>query len=67
MIHDFANRIVNPEKAVEIVKSGDRVYLHANSCYPELLVKALCNRYNELNNVEICHLTSFTTAPYVNP
>ncbi len=67
MIHDFANRIVNPEKAVEIVKSGDRVYLHANSCYPELLVKALCNRYNELNNVEICHLTSFTTAPYVEP
>jgi acetyl-CoA hydrolase len=65
MIRDFANRIVNPEKAVEVVKSGDRVYLHANSCYPELLVKALCERYNELNGVEICHLTSFTTAPYV--
>lgn len=65
MIRDYANRIVNPEKAVEVVKSGDRVYLHANSCYPELLVKALCNRYNELNDVEICHLTSFTTAPYV--
>ena len=67
MNRDYASRIVNPEKAVEIVKSGDRVYLHANSCYPELLVKALCNRYNELNGVEICHLTSFTNAPYVEP
>lgn len=61
------SKIVSAEEAVKVIKSGDTVYLHANSCYPEVLVKAMCARYKELENVTVTHLTTFHKAPYTAP
>lgn len=60
-------KIVSAEEAVKIIKSGDVVYLHANSCYPDVLVNAMCARYKELKDVTVMHLTTFHKAPYAEP
>ena len=41
------------EEAVQIIKSGDRVFIHGGAATPKLLVKAMADRYNELRRVEI--------------
>jgi len=66
-IQKYKSKIVSAEEAVKVVKSGDKIVLHANSCYPELLVNALCDRYQELNDVEIAHLTIFQKPKYLDP
>jgi len=58
---------VSAEDAVKIVKSNDRVYLQAAAAAPQVLIKALSARHEELRNVEICQLHTEGDAPYANP
>ncbi|HEX9828176.1 MAG TPA: acetyl-CoA hydrolase/transferase C-terminal domain-containing protein [Flavobacteriaceae bacterium] len=58
---------VNAEKAVKIVKSNHRVYLQAAAAAPQVLIRALSARHEELRNVEICQLHTEGDAPYANP
>jgi acyl-CoA hydrolase len=58
---------VSAEEAVKIVKSNDRVYLQAAAAAPQVLVRALSARHEELKNVEICQLHTEGDAPYANP
>ncbi len=61
---NYTNKIVTAEEAVKVIKSNDYVHLHANSAYPDLLVKVMTDRYKELENVKVAHLTTFHKAPY---
>lgn len=61
--------IVSKEKAVGIVKSGDRVFIQGAAMTPNTLIDALCNRYQELENVEIISIhtegdAKYTMEPY---
>jgi len=58
---------VTAAEAVQVVKSGDRVYVQAAAATPTVLTKALTERANELKDVEICHLHTEGDAPYANP
>ena len=58
---------VSAEKAVQIVKSNNRVYLQAAAAAPQVLIRALSARHEELRNVEICQLHTEGDAPYANP
>ncbi|WP_299778273.1 acetyl-CoA hydrolase/transferase C-terminal domain-containing protein [uncultured Formosa sp.] len=58
---------VSAADAVKVIKSNDRVYLHAAAAVPQLLINALTARHEELRNVEICHLHTEGEAPYANP
>jgi acyl-CoA hydrolase len=60
-------KYVTAEEAVKVVKSGDRVYLHAAAAAPTILANALTERASELRNVEICHLHTEGEARYANP
>ena len=60
-------RIVSPEKAVGVVRSGDRVYIHSAAAAPQRLVGALSARGDELRGVEITHLHTEGPAPYADP
>ncbi len=60
-------RSVSAEEAVKIVKSNNRVYLQAASAAPQVLIRALSERHEELRNVEICQLHTEGGAPYANP
>lgn len=64
-------QIVSAEKAVSLVKSNDRVFFQGAAMTPVLLIDSLCERYNELRNVEIVHIhthgdAKYTRAPYTD-
>ena len=54
-------------KAVAIIKSGDRVYIHGMAAAPQALIVAMTMRANELSNVEVVHLHTEGPAPYAAP
>lgn len=60
-------RYVTPQEAVQVVKSGDRVFLHGMAAAPRVLSAALVERADELRNVEIMHLHVEGEAPYADP
>lgn len=57
---------VSPEQAVQIIKSGDRVYIHTAAAAPQSLIDAMTNRHEELRDVEIVHLHIEGRAPYTD-
>lgn len=61
------SKYVTAAEAVQVVKSGDRVYLQAAAAAPTILANALTERADELRNVEICHLHIEGEARYANP
>ncbi len=58
---------VSAEEAVKVIKSNNRVYVHAAAATPQVLVGAMSDRHEELRNVEVCHLHTEGPAPYANP
>ncbi len=52
--------------AVQIVESGDRVYLHGMCSTPTLLVEALVARGDELREVEILQTLTMGPAPFTD-
>lgn len=58
---------VTAEEALKIVKSNDKIYLQAAAAAPQVLIRALAARHEELHNVEICQLHTEGEAPYANP
>lgn len=63
----FERKFVTAEDAVSVIRSGDRVYIHPGCAVPQLLVDAMVVRYQELFDVEVCHLLGVGEAEYVRP
>ncbi len=64
-------KIVSAEEAVSIVKSNDKIFFQGAAMTPNLLIDNLCERHNELNNVEIIQIhthgrAKYLEAPYSN-
>ncbi len=55
------------EEAVKVIKSNDRVFIHSVAMAPQILIDAMVARASELRNVDIVHLHTEATAPYVEP
>jgi len=53
--------------AVQVVKSGNRVYLHGRHSTPTPLIEALVARGEELQDVELLSTLSFGPVPYTDP
>jgi len=53
--------------AVQVVKSGNRVYLHGRCSTPTPLIEALVARGEELQDVELLSTLSFGPVPYTDP
>lgn len=66
-IDSYKSKLVTAEKAVSVIKSNHRVYVHPGAATPEVLLQALCSRYQELQNVEIIHLLTFGYSLYSHP
>jgi acetyl-CoA hydrolase len=60
-------KIRSADEAVSVIKSGQRVYVHPGCATPEVLVNAMCNRYNKIENVEVIHILTFGETPYAAP
>src|SRR2546423_1019477 len=53
--------------AVQVVMSGNRVYLHGRHSTPTPLIEALVARGEELQDVELLSTLSFGPVPYTDP
>jgi 4-hydroxybutyrate CoA-transferase len=53
--------------AVQVVESGNRVYLHGRCSTPTPLIEALVARGEELQDVELLSTLSFGPVPYTDP
>lgn len=63
----FESRIVTPEEAVRVIKSGMRIFLTGNCSVPQKILAALVDYAPELENVEICQALTIGPADYVAP
>ncbi len=64
---EYRRKLTTPEEALKAVHSGHRVYIHPGCAEPETLVHALVARKDELENVEVVHILTMGSAPYVAP
>jgi acyl-CoA hydrolase len=60
---EYSRKLRTAEEALKVVKSGMRLWAHANSGCPTALMSALTQRAPDVRDVEICHLLSFTDLP----
>ncbi|MDA9343871.1 4-hydroxybutyrate CoA-transferase [Algibacter sp.] len=60
-------KVVSAAEAVKVIKSNNRVYVQAAAAAPQVLMKAMTERHEELQNVEVCHLHVEGETPYANP
>lgn len=58
---------ISPADALNIVKSGNRVFIHGSAATPVCLVKALQHRHSELHNVELVSITNLGDINFNDP
>jgi 4-hydroxybutyrate CoA-transferase len=63
----YRSKVTTAERAIEIVASGNRVYIHPGAAEPEALVRAMIARAPALRDVEVIHLMTLGDAGYVRP
>jgi acyl-CoA hydrolase len=64
---DYRSKITTAENAVELVRSGDRIWVQQGCGTPMTLLEALTHCAPRLQNVEICHMLTCGTPSYVRP
>jgi 4-hydroxybutyrate CoA-transferase len=64
---EYTRKIKTADEALRFLKSGMRVYVHPGCAEPEALVEALMRRGPEVRGVEIMHMRTMGSAPYVAP
>ena len=62
---DYKKKLRTPQEALLYVQSGMRVYIQPGSAEPETLVEALMQRGPNVEGVEIVHMLTMGSAPYV--
>ena len=55
------------EEAVKAIKSNQRIFVHGSAATPTTLLKALANRKDELENVEVVSITTLGEMPLADP
>lgn len=64
---EYKKKLRSPEQALRCVQSGMRVYIQPGCAEPETLVEALIERAPHVQDVEIVHMMTMGSAPYVAP
>jgi 4-hydroxybutyrate CoA-transferase len=64
---EYKKKLRTPQEALRVVQSGMRVYIQPGCAEPETLVEALMDRAPHVEDVEIVHMMTMGTAPYVAP
>ena len=62
-----SHKFTRAAEAVKHIQSGHRVFIHGGAATPIPLVKALLDRYQELNNVELVSITTLGDIDFNNP
>ena len=59
--------IVSLEKAASFVKSGDRIFVQGAAMTPNTLINAICDRHEDLKDVEVISIHTDGTVNYALP
>ena len=62
----YKSRVVSADEAVEVIQSGNRLFMTGNVSVPQKLLAALVSRSATLKDVEICQALSVGPADYVS-
>jgi len=63
----FRQKVVSAERALEAVRSGNRIWVHEGNATPAPLIQALLDRAPQLRDVEIVHMLTLGRADYTLP
>jgi 4-hydroxybutyrate CoA-transferase len=63
----YQSRITTAEQAVQVIQSGNRVFLSGNVSVPQKLLLALVEYAPNITDVEICQALTIASADYVKP
>ncbi len=66
-IDEYRSKMTTADQALQVVRSGNRVYIHQGCNEPEVLVRALTRRSPELHGVEVIHMATMGNADYTLP
>ena len=58
---------ISAEEAVQVIKSGNRVFIHGSAATPIPLIEALQARHAELKNVELVSITTLGHVTFLKP
>ncbi len=64
-LQKYKKSLTDVETAMQVVASGDHVYVHPGCAVPEVLIRQLIDRKDELTNVTIHHILTVGEAGYV--
>src|SRR5215813_5819593 len=64
---EYKKKLRTADEALRCVQSGMRVYIQPGCAEPETLVEALIQRAPHVEDVEIVHMMTMGSAPYVAP
>jgi len=63
----YNRKCVSADHALTLLESGMRVYIHPGCAEPEPLVEAMMRRGAHVRDIEVVHLLTLGTAPYMEP
>ncbi len=63
----FDQKRTSAARAVELVRSNERLWIQPSCATPQVLIEALTRRAYQLQNVELCHMLTLGDAPYARP
>jgi acyl-CoA hydrolase len=66
-LDDYRSKLQSPAEAVQKVQSGDCVYYAGNAAIPQTLVRALAERKDELDHVQLNHVLLVGQDPLSQP
>ncbi len=66
-IDDYKAKLCTADEAVQLIESGQRVYISGNAATPFPLLEALARRKDELENVELVHVLLLGEDPLSRP
>lgn len=64
MVDFYMKKMNSAEKAVEAIRSGQRIFVHGGAATPHALLKGLFSRADQLQDVELIHLHLEGPIPY---
>jgi acyl-CoA hydrolase len=66
LMRGLKDKITTPDKAVSLVRSGDRVFVGTACATPRILIEALETRGMIIHDVQMFHFLTDGTVPMVN-
>ncbi|HKE24068.1 MAG TPA: acetyl-CoA hydrolase/transferase C-terminal domain-containing protein [Bryobacteraceae bacterium] len=67
VVFEYQQKVTAADRAVDLVRSGDRVWVQQGCGTPITLLEALTRSADRLQNVEICHMLTCGSPSYLKP